>query len=251
MAFEYEEIRQSQEIFATLLEKREIRERSSQRALFDAYMSSERVQELVKSQCEAVGCTAICYVDVLYLVPDEENRWLGYSKTDLKRRLCRGNPTEVDYYLVQFAILCLLLEFYDERGSEHKIREFIRVGDLLNLIGEKLSQGSHAHSEEEQEAMGLAFTQMCDRYEAMAPGNSGSRVKTTKMGFLNGILSFFEEQGLLTLTDNGEFIRTTDKLDHFMDWNLLNTANFSRVIRVLEEEDDEQDPDGEADQYQL
>lgn len=251
MAIELEEVRQSQEIFAALLQKREIREKT-QRSLFDMYMNSETVQELVKSQCEAVGCTCICYVDVIYLIPNEDNRWLGYSKTELKQQLCRSNPTEIDYYLVQFTILCLLLEFYDERGSEHKMREFIRTGDLLNIIAERLGEGRAKYSEEEQDAYGLAFTQMSQRYESMKAGSTNSRSgRATKSGFLNTILSFLEKQGLVSLSDNGEFIRTTQKLDHFMDWNLLNTDNFHRVLAVLKGTENEQDTDGEADQHQL
>ncbi len=252
MAFDWEEVRQSQEIFAALLEKQEIRERSSMKALFDTYMTSESVQELVKSQCEAVGCTAICYVDVIYLIPNQDNRWLRYSKADLKRRLCHSDASEIDYYLAQFAILCLLLEFYDEQGSEHKMREYIRSGDLLNSIGNRLEEGRSKYSEEEQEAYGIVFTRMCQRYESMKAGTLTSKSRATKTGFLSAILSFFEEQGLVALSDGGDFIRTTDKLDHFMDWNLLNTANFSRVLAVVKEaEADEQDSDDEADQYQL
>ena len=35
-------------------------------------------------------------------------------------------------------------------------------------------------------------------------------------------------------------IKTTRKLDNFMDWNLLNKNNFSRVQRVLGAEENEQ-----------
>ena len=239
MAYEREAVWQSQEIFAALLEKREIREDSPQRELFEAYMSSEEVQELVKSQCEAVNCQAICYVDTIYLIPEQDNRWLGFTKTDLKQKLCKAPPTELDYYLVQFSILCLLLEFYDERGSEHKFREYIRTGDLLNSIAQRLEEGKNRYEPEEQEAYGMVFSEMSQRYEALKAGEVGSRARSTKAGFLHAILSFLEDQGLLMLSDGGDFIRTTQKLDHFMDWNLLNVANFSRVLEVVKGVEDE------------
>ena len=38
-----------------------------------------------------------------------------------------------------------------------------------------------------------------------------------------------------------EMIKTTRKLDNFMDWNLLNQNNYQRVLRVLGVTKDEQD----------
>ena len=35
-------------------------------------------------------------------------------------------------------------------------------------------------------------------------------------------------------------IKTTKKMDHFMDWNLLNKNNYQRVLAVFNELDDPQ-----------
>ena len=36
-----------------------------------------------------------------------------------------------------------------------------------------------------------------------------------------------------------DMIKTTKKLDSFMDWNLLNKNNYSRVLKALGEDRDE------------
>ena len=44
---------------------------------------------------------------------------------------------------------------------------------------------------------------------------------------------FLQKQGLVEYVEQDEMIKTTRKLDHFMDWNLLNQNNYERVLRVL------------------
>ena len=58
-------------------------------------------------------------------------------------------------------------------------------------------------------------------------------MKTTKEGFIYNVLMFLQKQGLVEYVEQGEMIKTTRKLDHFMDWNLLNQNNYERVLRVL------------------
>ena len=74
---------------------------------------------------------------------------------------------------------------------------------------------------------------MSRAYEALKSEERGSRAKTTKEGFLTGILRFLEKQGLIEYIAEDEMIRTTEKLDRFMDWNLLNQNHFDRIREVL------------------
>ena len=69
--------------------------------------------------------------------------------------------------------------------------------------------------------------------------DKGSRSRTTKEGFLYNILMFLEEQNLIEFVEKDEMIYTTEKLDHFMDWNLLNKNHYDRILRVLRGEVDE------------
>lgn len=196
MAYELEDIRNSQEIFYYLLENHELRE-EDEVLLYKAYAEQETVQSLVKSQGEAAGSTIVRYGNVIYLIPKEENNFLGFSKAQLKAALCRSTATDKDYYLSQFVILTLLVEFFDGQGSSSKSREYIRVGELQNLISEYLKTGAGKLDEEEEEQSGIAFTDMLQAYEALKSDEKGSRTKTTKEGFLHHILLFLQKQGLM------------------------------------------------------
>lgn len=235
MAYEADEIRTSQEIFYYLLEHHELGEEEQER-LFRGYAENERIQNLVKSQGEAAQCDIERYGDVIYLIPGEDNTFLGFSKAQLKQLLCRSNGTDKDYYLSQFAILTLLVEFYDGQGATSKTRDYMRVGELQNCISARLKEGTDRTGTETEdgEGEGLAFSNMAEAYEALRSDEKGSRAKTTKEGFLYHILSFLQKQGLIEYVEEDEMIKTTKKLDQFMDWNLLNQNHFQRVRRVLE-----------------
>ena len=237
MAYEFETVRSSQEIFYYLLEHHELCE-EEEPLLYKAYAEQEEVQNLVKSQGEIAESNVERYGNVIYLIPKEENNFLGFSKAQLKSVLCKSNATDKDYYLSQFVILTLLVEFYDGQGSSSKSREYILVGELQNSISERLKEGA-GNSLEEEEKAGIAFSNMLEAYEALKSDEKGSRAKTTKEGFLYYILTFLQKQGLVEYVEQDEMIKTTKKLDSFMDWNLLNQNNYKRVLRVLGVTEDE------------
>ena len=249
MAYELEAIRTSQEIFYFLLEHHELRE-EEEAQLYKAYTEQEEVQNLVKSQGEIAGSNIDRYGNVIYLIPKEDNDFLGFSKAQLKSVLCKSGATDKDYYLSQFVILTLLVEFYDGQGSSSKAREYIRVGELQNCISSRLKEGADRQTEaeaaDEEEKKpgaktqeGIAFTDMMQAYEALRSDDKGSRAKTTKEGFLHAILVFLEKQGLIEYVEQDEMVKTTKKLDNFMDWNLLNQNHYKRVMRILGVTEDE------------
>ena len=239
MAYEAEEIRCSQEIFYYLLEHHELRE-EDEALLYTAYPEEEGIRNLVKSQGEVAAANIERYGNVIYLIPKEENNFLGFSKQQLKSTLCKSSATDKDYYLSQFVILTLLVEFFDGQGSSSKAREYMRVGELMNCISTRLKEGA-AEEEEMEDTAGISFQILYETYEALKSDDRGSRMKTTKEGFIYNILMFLQKQGLVEYVEQDEMIKTTRKLDNFMDWNLLNQNNYQRVLRVLGVKKDEQD----------
>ena len=237
MTYESEEIEFSQKIFYYLLKNKELKE-DGDRELYRAYTEREQVMALVKQQAGMAECEVERYGNTVYLIPNEENDYLGFSKAQLKAALCKSGATDKDYYLSQFVVLTLLVEFYDGQGSSSKIRDFMKMGDLMNSVADRLQEGIQMSEEEEREK-GIAFRNMYEAYQALKSTDSTSRAKTTKEGFLYTILTFLEKQGLINYIEADEMIKTTKKLDHFMDWNLLNQNNFHRVLRVLGVEENE------------
>ena len=225
MAYQTDAVKNAQKIFYYLLEHHELREENAP-ALYKAYIEQNEVQELVKSQANIADCSIAAYSGVIYLIPNEDNYFLG--------------ATDKDYYLVQFVILVLLLEFYDGQGSSSKTRDFILLGELQNSITDRLNEGVARYSEDEQSQNGMAFTAMREVYESLKSDEKSSRKKTTKEGFMSGILRFLQEQGLIDYIEQDEMIKTTRKLDNFMDWELLNKNKFYRIQKIIGAEKNEQ-----------
>ena len=165
--------------------------------------------------------------------PEHLGTFINETKQELKAQLCRSNATDKDYYLSQFVILVLLTEFYDGQGSSSKSREYMKVGELLNLVSDYLVEAGENMEPEEEEKTGLAFINMLEAYSALRSDEHGSKARTTKEGFVYHVLQFLQKQGLIHYVERDEMIMTTKKLDRFMDWNLLNQNNYQRVLRVL------------------
>ena len=166
---------------------------------------------------------------------------MAFPSSSLKVHCVKSGATDKDYYLSQFVILTLLVEFFDGQGSSSKSREYMRVGELMNCLSARLKEGSaeETASEEEEDGKsskdtaGISFKILYETYEALKSDDRGSRMKTTKEGFIYNILMFLQKQGLIEYVVQDEMIKTTRKLDNFMDWNLLNQNNYQRVLRVL------------------
>ena len=136
-----------------MLEHHELLE-DEEGALYKAYTQREEIQNLVKSQGEIAHSNIERYGNVIYLIPKEDNDFLGFSKAQLKAALCKSSGTDKDYYLSQFVILTLLVEFFDGQGSSSKAREYMRVGELQNCISRRLKEGAENVPEDQEERGG-------------------------------------------------------------------------------------------------
>lgn len=230
-----EEIKISNSIFYYLLKHGELKEDIND--LYKSYSENESITELVKELGEASECYIKKYGGVVYLIPKEDNDYIGYSKGELKKALCKSGANDKDYYLSQFVILTLIVTFYNSQGVSSKGRDYIKVGEFLNIITDRLNDGVMRSKEEEEK--GIAFSNILERFEALKSSDRKSISKTTKEGFINTILDFLDSQGLIQYIKVDDMIKTTKKLDNFMDWNLLNKNNYNRVLKALGEEVDE------------
>ena len=238
MSYSIDEINISNKIFYYLLKNGELKD--SEHDLYKSYCENENITELVKNLGEASKVYIKKYGGVVYLIPKEENDFLGYSKGELKKTLCKSGANDKDYYLSQFVILTLLVTFYSSQGITSKCRDYIKVGEFLNIITDKLTEGARRSEDENSNTDGIAFQNILERFEALKSSDKKTTSKTTKEGFVNTILKFLDDQGLIYYIQNDDMIKTTKKLDAFMDWNILNKNNYDRVLKAFGEEEHEQ-----------
>ena len=118
----------------------------------------------------------------------------------------------------------------DVQGGSIFIRSREDVRHIVKVL--RLKEGAD-EEETKEDTAGISFQVLYQTYEALKSDDRGSRAKTTKEGFIYNILMFLQKQGLIEYVVQDEMIKTTRKLDNFMDWNLLNQNNYQRVLRVL------------------
>lgn len=236
MSYNLEEIEASQAIFYQLLHKRELKEKDN-RELYLKYCQSKEVCFLVTNQAKAADCSVSRYGDTIYLIPNDENTFLGYSKAELKKILCHAKAKDIDYHLSQFVILTLLVELYDSQGQSSASAGYIKVGKLFDCVVKRLEEGAKLQEEKEENPeipYEVAYREMLNAFQALK-SKEGSAERTTKEGFVSEILKFLEQQKLIAFIKADDEIKPTPKLTHYMDGNLLNTNNFGRVRKVLGE----------------
>lgn len=243
MAYEFESIKYSQKIFYYLLCHGSLSDTDSGvNELYRAYVENEDIMNLVKSQAEEADCRIERYGTTIYLMPDIDNKYLGFTKSDLKKAICKPNATDRDYYLSQFVILTLLAEFYDGQGSTSKSRDFLKLGELQNIVSKQLKAGLEMELEKEDKDLDafselyenvLDYKSMSEAYEALKSVEAGSRSKYTKEGFVSIICEFLDKQGLITFIPEDEMIKTTPKLDNIMEYKLLSKDNYVRIMEAL------------------
>ena len=237
--YNIDDIKLANNIFYYLVSNKEINEEDSPEYFRD-YCENPDIMNLVKSQGEAFNVKVEKYGTTIYLIPNEDNNFLGFSKNELKKELCKSNATDKDYYLSQFVILTLLVEFYSSQGRDSKSRDSLRGGEFLNIISDRLKEAVEREDLEKIQAdSGIAYENIYEKWEGLKSSDQKNRQKTTKEGFISNILKFLENQGLINYIEHDDIILTTSKLDNFMNFNILNKNNYERVLTALGGHEDE------------
>lgn len=228
-----EDIKLASNIFYYLVSNKEISEEKCPE-YFRNYCENQEIMNLVKTQGEAFNVVVEKYGTTIYLIPNEDNNFLGFSKNELKKELCKSNATDKDYYLSQFVILTLLVEFYNSQGRNSKSRDSLRGGEFLNIISDRLNEAVEREDLDKiQLDSGIAYENIYEKWEGLRSNDQKNRQKTTKEGFVINILKFLENQGLINYIEHDDIILTTSKLDNFMNFNILNKNNYERVLTAL------------------
>ena len=118
------------------------------------------------------------------------------------------------------------------------------LGELQNLVSERLKAGLALEQEREQDGTNLYtemyenvldYKSMSEAYESLKSAETGSRSKYTKEGYVSIIGEFLDRQGLIVFVREDEMIKTTAKLDNVMEYKILNKENYARIMEALGE----------------
>lgn len=224
----FEDMSIATEVFMYMLENKTLTS-DDNRFLFDEY-NKENIQTIMDAFAKKANVKIKLINNTIYLLPNEDNKFLGFNKTELKNTMLGSNNSEQEYYLANFIILVLLTSFYNSTSGLKKSRNYIRYNDFENMINTKLTEASnHLEKDTLIEETGLAFENIVSKWFSLKGSDTKVPSKTTRRGFVLTVLKFLGNQDLITYISKEEKIMTTTKLDDLVDVLILNKANFKSI----------------------
>lgn len=172
--------------------------------------------------------------EMILLVPEDDNTFLGFSKADLKDRLLKSQQTDVHYYLMMFMLLVLLDAFYSTEYGDGQLREFLLLGDWMNRTDKALNAGLNL----EDNPGNIPYEEMQDTYNNLLSEMDSGR-KGTKLQLYQTLLRFLQQQDLVVYFEGGGQIYVTGRLNALIDSVLRNEEILACFEALPELEGDE------------
>ncbi|MDQ2085063.1 DUF6063 family protein [Herbivorax sp. ANBcel31] len=198
--------------------------------LYLDYSDSE-VRDILEILAKESNVLIEKYNQVVYLIPNEDNDVLGIKDMDLQKVLSY-DARKIDFYLSQYIIIVIITVFYSGKGSFVKSRDFIRVGELEEIITSRLEYAnSKKDIESEQQEAAFNITGMYEHWSALQIDEEGKR--KTKYGYIRSVCTFLAKHGLLIFDTVEEDIRPSAKFTNFMTYNFLDNSRLEIIEEIL------------------
>jgi len=200
--------------------------------LYLDYSDSE-VRNLLEIMAKESDVTIEKYNQVVYLIPNEDNDVIGIKDMELQK-VISYDARKIDFYLSQYIITILITVFYSGRGNFVKSRDFIRLGELEEIVTERLNfANGKKNIEREQEEARFNITAMFEHWSALQIDEAGRR--KTKYGYIRSVCSFLAKHDLLIYDALEEDIRPTNKMTHLMTYHFLQLDRLEMIEKLLNE----------------
>lgn len=179
------------------------------------YLADDEVRGLVDQFAREVDCLTITAGDQLYLVPLARLSPFHVSNDYLKRTYLRGQAVNADLYLLYVAVIAFIGAFYDSYQSMEPTRDFVPVGEWMELVDERI-EGLKEHDEEQLNAYERQFSYnwsaIIEKWDAMdtvketAKRQSGNTI--SRLSFMDTCRRFLLDQNLADEIGEGELALT-------------------------------------------
>lgn len=189
--------------------------------------------EQLEAAAAAFDCRLLPRQGMIYLIPNQDNLFLGYSKADLKAELLKSNQTDAHYYLSMFALLVLLDAFFSTDYGGGKLRDFLSLDDWMGRFNTALNSGLDA----KDNPGNIPYERMVDTYNNLLADPSHKRASNNKAQLFLTLLKFLEKQKLVVYLPDQEQIYLTERMSALMDSILRSDAQLA-ILRSVESEDE-------------
>ncbi|WP_207708826.1 DUF6063 family protein [Heliobacterium mobile] len=201
-------------LYAQLLQKGQL---SQDQPGFREYIAQSEVRSLVDTFATEMDSVVVKTSDHLYLVPKSGQSPFGMKNAYIKREYLGYQATNIDLYMMYFAIIVLFGEFYDSYETPEATRDFLPIGEWMSKIRERLDtikeQGEEqlAQNEGETEWNWVGVIHFWDSLDDLKETAKRQDTKQqSRLGFLKRVIRFLDAQDLVQDQGNDE-LKLTEK----------------------------------------
>ncbi len=227
-----EDIRKAMKLYNYLLSQGELNTQDD-KELFQ-YFSDVKVREIIAAIEEESQVSIKRYDDTIYLIPDVDNEFLGYKRSELKKEIFpRGEMKNIDLFLAMYILLQLTTEFYSGKGSNVKIRDLIQIGEMDEKITGRLELFSTSEDKSVNDRTGLAMTDIA-KYWFTLTNEDDATVFRTRRWYINQVMNFLKKENLINIQDETVIIPTS-KFNRLAANYFLSYERLEDINRILNE----------------
>ncbi|QGG48633.1 DUF6063 family protein [Heliorestis convoluta] len=210
--YSHEQTEQTFRLLVQLLRQGQL---NDQHPSFHDYRTSSEVRSLAEDFAKELDSVIIKTSDHLYLIPRSGQSPFALKNAWIKRDYLGTGATNVDLYMMYFAIIVFFGEFYDSYESPEATRDFLSLSDWMIKIRERLDTLKEQGREKLENLEGdtewnwLAVIDYWDNLDDLKEKakRQDSR-QQSRLGFLKKVIRFLEDQGLAQSQGRNEFFIT-------------------------------------------
>lgn len=232
-----EDIRKTMRLYNYLFEHGEITAKDD-KELFQ-YFSDVKVREIIEAFEEESGVSIRKYDDTIYFIPNVDNEFLGYKRSELKKEMFpRMEMKNIDLFLAMYIMIQLTSEFYSGKGNNVKIRDLIELGELDEKISERLEIFSGTEDTAASDESNLAITDIA-RYWFTLTNEDEATATRTRRWYISRVMIFLKNENLISIQDETVIIPTTKfnrlAANYFLNYERLEDIN--RILNGMKDEE--------------
>lgn len=234
-----EDIRKAMRLYNYLMEQGELTAKD-EKELFQ-YYSDAKVKEILETIEEESRVSIKKFDDTIYFIPDVDNEFLGYKRSELKKEIFpRGEIRNIDLYLAMYIMIQLTSEFYSGKGTNVKIRDLIQLGELDEKITERLELFSETEDKSVDDETDLAITDIAKYWFTLTNEDDAASYKTRRW-YIAQVMNFLKKENLINIQDETVIIPTV-KFNRLAANYFLNYERLEDINRILSQKDREEGP---------
>jgi len=204
--------------------------------MVQAYKTDQEVQGLFTNIIEPLADVKILEsLYVLYLSPNMDNRFFGYTNEELRDKMKLSTNREL--YLAYFVILSLLAMFYGEDSLSEVSRSYVTASDLERFVSTRLEDlGANIDLpdlEKELEINLLSSVELWQDMPEYDPELKALRRSTkNRISFILKVAMFLEAEGLAHVEQDRE-LYVTEKTEQMVRKYYSDRGRQGKLLTIL------------------